>query len=79
VGRTVKTHEAWGLGAYSFFDQGVDIRADRAIEVPNTPGVRFHNMVTVFLNGSGGIERTINEAGTPVVSSFGTSTVVSYP
>jgi hypothetical protein len=75
----VKTHEAWGLGVYSFFNQGVDIRADRAIEVAKTPGVRFHDMITVFLNGSGGIERTINDAGTPVVGSFGTSTVVNYP
>jgi hypothetical protein len=32
-----------GLGVYSFFNQGVDIRADRAIEVPKTPGARFHN------------------------------------
>jgi hypothetical protein len=75
----VRTHEAWGLGVYSFFNQGVDIRADRAIEVPSTPGVRFHDMITVFLSGSGGIERTINEAGTPVVGSFGTSTIVGYP
>ncbi len=36
-------------------------------------------MITVFLDGSGGIERTINDAGTPVVGSFGTSTVVTYP
>jgi hypothetical protein len=79
VAGTVKNHEAWGLGVYSYFSQGVDIRADRAIEVPKTRGVRFHNMVTVFLNGSGGIERTINEAGTPVIGSYGTSTVVSYP
>jgi hypothetical protein len=75
----VKAHEAWGLGVYSYFNQGVDVRADRAIEVPRTPGVRLHDMVTVFLNGSGGIERTVNEAGTPVVGSYGTSTVVSYP
>ncbi len=43
------------------------------------PGVRFHNMITVFLDGSGGIERTINEAGTPVVGSYGTSALTEYP
>jgi hypothetical protein len=75
----VRAHSAWGLGVYSFFNQGVDIRADRAIEVPHTSGVQFHDMVTVFLSGSGGIERTINDAGTPVVGTFGTSDVVSYP
>jgi hypothetical protein len=79
VASRVRTHEAWGLGVYSFFNQGVDIIADRGIEVPETTGVQFHDMVTVFLSGSGGIEHTINDAGTPVVGSFGTSNVVSYP
>ncbi|GIH14742.1 adenylyl cyclase [Rugosimonospora africana] len=79
VGSKVKTHEAWGLGVYCFFNQGVDIRADRAIEVPTRSGVRFHNLISVFLSGSGGIERTIDDAGTATVGSFGTSTVVSYP
>ncbi|RBJ01172.1 adenylyl cyclase [Micromonospora provocatoris] len=75
----VRTHEAWGLGVYSYFNQGVDIRCDRGIEAPRRAGVRFHDAITVFLDGSGGIERTINEIGTPVVGSYGTSTVISYP
>ncbi|MFI6762799.1 adenylyl cyclase [Micromonospora sp. NPDC050417] len=79
VDRHVREHEAWGLGVYSYFNQEVDIRADRGIEVLRTPKVKFHNMVTVFLDGSGGIERTINDAGTPVVGSYGTSTIVDYP
>lgn len=79
VADQVREHEAWGLGVYSYFNQGVDIRCDRAIEAPKRAGVRFHDAVTVFLDGSGGIERTVNEAGTPVVGSYGTSPVVSYP
>jgi hypothetical protein len=79
VGTRVKKHEAWGLGVYSFFNQSVDIRADRAVEVPKNSGVVFHDLVTVFLNGSGGIEHTINDAGTPVVGSFATSNVILYP
>jgi hypothetical protein len=79
VDRSVRRHEAWGLGVYAYFNQGVDIRAARAIEVPKRPGVKFHDMVTVFLNGSGGIEKTINDAGTPVIGTFGTSNVISYP
>jgi hypothetical protein len=75
----VRQHEAWGLGVYSYFNQEVDIRCDRAIEAPRRAGVRFHDAITVFLDGDGGIERTINEAGTPVVGSYGTSPVVSYP
>jgi hypothetical protein len=79
VNPSVRQHEAWGLGVYAFFNQGVDIRAARAVEVPKRPGVRFHDLVTVFLNGSGGIEKTINDAGTPVIGTFGTSNVISYP
>jgi hypothetical protein len=79
VGDRVHKHEAWGLGAYAYFNQGVDIRADRAIEVPVKKGITFHDAVTVFLNGSGGIEHTINDAGTATVGVFGTSYVVKYP
>jgi hypothetical protein len=67
------------MGVYSYFNQGVDIRAARGIEAPVRAGVTFHSLITVFLDGSGGIERTINDAGTPVVGSYGTSTIVSYP
>jgi hypothetical protein len=79
VADRVHTHEAWGLGVYCYFNQGVDIREARAIEVPEKPTVRFHHAVTVFLNGSGGIERTIDDAGTPLIGGYGTSYVVTYP
>ncbi|GIF77673.1 adenylyl cyclase [Asanoa siamensis] len=79
VAPSVRTHEAWGLGVYTYFNQGVDIRAARGIEVPDRAGVRFHNMITVFLDGSGGVERTINDAGTPCVGSFSTSALTEYP
>ena len=79
VGDRVHQHEAWGLGVYAYFNQGVDIREDRAIEVPVKKGVVFHDAVTVFLNGNGGIEHTINDAGTATIGVFGTSYVVKYP
>ncbi|CUS05569.1 conserved exported protein of unknown function [Candidatus Promineifilum breve] len=81
VGEAVEHHEAWGLGSYSYFNQGVDIHAERAFEVPVTPGVKFHSLVTVYLNGSGGIDHVINDTGAPVFN-FTTnqvSNVVSYP
>lgn len=81
VGEAVMHHEAWGLGSYSYFNQGVDIHAERAYEVPVTPGVQFHSLVTVFLNGDGGIDHVINDTGAPVFN-FTTnqvSNVVSYP
>jgi hypothetical protein len=79
VGSRVHAHEAWGLGVYCFFNQGVDIREATAIEVPAKPAVVLHDMVTVFLNGSGGIEHTVNDAGTALLGTFGTSYVVKYP
>ncbi len=56
-----------------------DGHLDGGIEVTKTPGAKFRNTVTVFLGGSGGIEPTIDDMGTPVVGSYGTSSVVSYP
>ena len=51
-----------------------------AFQAPDTPGVDFHDLLTVFLSGSGGIESVINGTGAAVNSSFGgPSDVVSYP
>jgi hypothetical protein len=79
VADTVKTHEAWGMGSYSFFNQGVDIFAARAFEVPVTTGVKLHDILTVFLNGSGGIDHVVNDTGAAVNSTNQVTNVVSYP
>ncbi|MCW2811107.1 MAG: hypothetical protein JWP61_1565 [Friedmanniella sp.] len=66
VDPSVTTHEAWGLGSYSFFNQGVDIHEDHSFEVPVTPGVTMHDLLTIFLdpvNGSGSIDHVINQTG----------------
>jgi hypothetical protein len=80
----VKTFQGYGMGSYSFFNQGVQIFATQAFQSPVTPGVQFHDLLTVFLDpahGSGGILSVINGVG-------GSSTaanpdvpvdVVSYP
>lgn len=36
-------------------------------------------MVAVFLDGGGGVEWTIDDVGTPVPGSYGTSDVVGHP
>ena len=38
VGDSVKTHEAWGMGSYCFFNQGVDIHASTQPDVCVMPG-----------------------------------------
>ncbi|ACZ31682.1 adenylyl cyclase class-3/4/guanylyl cyclase [Xylanimonas cellulosilytica DSM 15894] len=79
VADDVKKHEAVGLGVYSFFNQGVDIRATSGIQTPVRRGITFRSMTSVFLNGSGGIEHVINDTGDPAVGSFASPQVVAYP
>jgi hypothetical protein len=76
----VTTFQGYGMGSYSYFDQGVNIENSEAFEAPDTPGVQFNDILTVFLTGSGGIQSVINGTGAPVSSAFGgPSDVVSYP
>ena len=62
VAENVTSHEAFGLGIYSVF-RHPDVRLTRAIEVPSTPGVRFHHMITVALGNLGSIDNVINNTG----------------
>jgi hypothetical protein len=80
VGPNVRTFQGYGLGSYSFFNQGVDIQDAMAFQAPKTSGVQFHDAFTQFLNGSGSINSVINGTGAAVNStSHGPSDVVSYP
>jgi hypothetical protein len=79
VADSVLTHEAWGMGSYSFFNVGPDIHATRAFEVPVTPGVQLHDILTVFLNGNGGIDHVVNDTGAAVNSTNQVTNIVSYP
>ena len=66
VSPSVTRFQGYGMGSYSFFDQGVPIFATQAFQAPHTPGVQFHDVLTVFLNvngGSGGIDTVINGVG----------------
>jgi hypothetical protein len=80
VSAGVRSFQGYGMGTYCFFDLGVPIEAANAYTVPNTPGVQMHDLLTRFLNDSGGIEHVINGTGAPVTSdSPGPSDVVSFP
>jgi len=80
VADTVTRHEAWGLGIYSVFLQP-DVLLDRAIEVPNKPGVKLHHMITVCLVDKGSIERIVNDKGEPARCKGGanTATLKEFP
>src|SRR5262249_46991322 len=80
VGPDATTFTGYGLGIYSFCNQGVPIFASQALTVPSAPGVRLHDLLTFFLSGSGGINSVINGTGAAVNAAFhGPSDVVSYP
>jgi hypothetical protein len=69
------------MGTYSFFNQGIDIYASHAYEVPVRPGVQLHDLLTVFLNGNGGILHVVNDTGgaATAANSGKAVTVVTYP
>ncbi|NEA33561.1 RICIN domain-containing protein [Streptomyces sp. SID13031] len=79
VADSVTTHEAWGLGSYCVFTSDASIVAERAFEVPNKPGVKFHNMITVSLGGRGTINRVINNVGGTANSANNEGTWNEYP
>jgi hypothetical protein len=78
VSDTVRTHAAYGLGVYSFFDQGVDIVEDSDITVPNTEGVTITHAVAVFITGSGSTTHVVDDAGGSVQSGTQTSFLPFY-
>jgi hypothetical protein len=77
-----KNFQGYGMGSYSFFDQGVPIFATQAFQSPPS-GVRFTDLLTIFLNksASGGILHVINGmGGSSTVANPDTPVVVSsYP
>jgi hypothetical protein len=84
VANHVTSFKGYGLGSYSFFDQGINIFAANAFEVPsNLPTGSMNDMLTIFLNtsGSGGILNVINNTGgsSTIANPDTPVTVVTYP
>ena len=79
VANTVTTHEAWGLGVYCYFSTNSSVVADHGFEVPQVAGVKFHDLVTVSLGGTGTIAHIINSTGAAVNSGSTVADLTSYP
>ncbi len=85
VADRVTRFNGYGMGSYSFFNQGVDIFADNSFEVPTTlPAGSLRDLLTVFLdptNGMGGIHNVVNGVGgsSTIANPSVPVTVVSYP
>jgi hypothetical protein len=81
----VTSFSGYGMGSYSFFNQGLDIFAERAFEVPDTlPAGSLHDLLTIFLDpshGMGGILHVVNETGgsSTIANPDVPVTVLSYP
>jgi hypothetical protein len=78
----VKTHELWGGGSYIYTNVDPTLHATHGFEVPVTPGVRLHDLLTVSLNNAGTIDHIVNDVGAPATPSPAGSTtsyLVSYP
>ena len=84
VANTATSFKGYGMGSYSFFNQGVNIDAANAFEVPSTLAPSsLNDLLTIFLNtsGSGGILNVVDNTGGSSTGANPDSpvTVVSYP
>ena len=84
VADNVKTHELWGGGVYCVFITDPSVTASRGFEVPVTPGVRLHSILTVSLGNVGTILNVVNDTGGAVpyadpAKNTSPRNVVSYP
>ncbi len=85
IGDAVTSFHGYGMASYSFFNQGINIYAAHAFEVPATlPPGSLHDLLTVFLDpvhGSGGILNVVNDTGgsSTIANPDVPVTVVSYP
>ena len=64
VGDRVKTHKLYGGGVYVFNRNDPSIHTENGFEVPQTPGVQLHHVMTVNL-AAGTIDHVVNGVGGP--------------
>ncbi|WP_406836040.1 RICIN domain-containing protein [Streptomyces sp. AHU1] len=79
VANSVTSHQVYGFGSYCYFNVNPAVAAEHAIEAPNTANVRFKDMVTVSLGGTGTIRHVVNDRGGPSDSATNVANLVSYP
>jgi hypothetical protein len=75
----VETHDAWGLGAWCYFNVNPSIHAAHAFEVPSRPGVRLHSLSTLSILNQGVIDHVVNDVGPPTNAWTAPITVTAYP
>ncbi len=79
VADDVRTNELWGGGSYIYTNVDPTLHASHAFEVPVTPGVKLHDILTVSLNMAGTIDHVVNDTGAAVTPTVqGPAYVVNY-
>jgi hypothetical protein len=79
VTNNVRTFEGWGWGSYAYFNVDPTIHNARAYEVPVTPGVQLHDVLTLSITNNGTIDHVVNDTGAPTPPDTTISPVVSFP
>ncbi|GAB3865446.1 adenylyl cyclase [Dactylosporangium cerinum] len=64
VNNKVKYHNLYGAGVYVFNQNNPTIHTENGFEVPSTPGVKLHHIMTVNLS-AGIIDHVVNGVGDP--------------
>ncbi|MFC6093440.1 hypothetical protein [Saccharothrix lopnurensis] len=64
VGDRVRRHTLHGGGVYVFNQNNPEIHTENGFEVPRTPGVKLHHIMTVNL-GAGTVDHVVNGIGDP--------------
>ena len=62
VADDVRTHHLYGGGSYVYNRNNPSIHTENAFEVPQTPGVRLHHLLTVNLD-AGTLDHVVNGVG----------------
>ena len=84
VANTATSFRGYGMGSYSFFNQGVNVYAANAFEVPVTLSPSsLNDLLTIFLStaGFGGILNVVDNTGgsSTIANPDAPVTVVSFP
>ncbi|NQX67295.1 Ig-like domain-containing protein [Paenibacillus alba] len=77
VADSVNSHDAYGLGIYSFF-RDAEVKLESGIEVPDKEDVKIHHATSVFLSGFGEITHIVNAMGSTVRKGAMRTTLADY-
>lgn len=77
VSDNVETHEAWGVGIYSYHrDAAVDLNC--VMEIPDKDEVKVHNICAIMITGNPGISHVINDQGDACIYGGDRKIIVEY-